>query len=151
MAGIIATSATTNNSGSTATDTSVTGYIAGEAVTLTTTPTGASYSWSLSVPSGSTRSILTSTTVAAPRFTPDVAGYYVITCTVDSSTVYVMRLAATALGSVGVIDALRFVPTSDASIPTPSLGVTLYYSSTQSSLAIKLTDGTVETIDSTAV
>lgn len=151
MAGIIATSATTNNSASTAVDASVSGYIAGEAVTLTTTPTGSTYSWSLSVPSGSTRSVLTSDTASAPRFTPDVAGYYVITCTVNGSTVYVMRLAATALGSVGVIDALKLIPTSDASIPTPSLGATLYYSSTQSGLAIKLTDGSVETIDTTAV
>ncbi len=151
MAGIVATSATTNNSASTAADSSVSGYLTGEQITLTTTPTGSSYAWTLSAPSGSTRAVLTSSTSSAPQFKPDVEGYYVVTVTVDSSTVYVLRIATVNVGTVSTIGATRLLPLADSQVSTPSTGVSLYYSSTQSSLAIKLTDGSVETINTTAV
>jgi hypothetical protein len=151
MAGIVATSLTTNNSASTAVDTSVTGYLTGEAVTLTTTPTGSSYAWTLSAPGGSTRTRLNVDDMASVRFTPDVAGYYVITCTVSGVTVYVMRLAAISTGVVSTVDGLRLVPLEDTQVPTPSLGVTLFYSSDQDALSIKDSSGDVFTVDVTAV
>lgn len=150
MAGIVATSATTNNSASTAVDSSVSGYLAGESITLTASPAGSSYAWVLSAPSGSTRAVLSSATSAAPKFTPDIDGYYVVQCTVDG-TEYILRIAAVNVGTVDTVGVRRLLPLTDAQVATPSTGVSLYYSSTQSSLAIKLTDGTVETINTTAV
>lgn len=150
MAGIVATSTTTNNSASTGVDTSASGYLTGESITLTTTPTGASYAWILSSPSGSSRAVLSSETSASPKFVPDVDGYYVVQCTVDS-TLYILRIAAVNVGTVDTVGVRRLLPLTDAQVPTPSTGVSLYYSSTQSSLAIKLTDGSVETINTTAV
>jgi hypothetical protein len=151
MAGIVATSLTTNNASTTAADSSISGYVAGERITLTTTPTGTSYAWTLSSPGGSERASLNDDDAASVSFVPDVDGYYVVTCTVSGVTVYVLRIAVAVVGTVGVISALRFAPLADTQVPTPALGVTLYYSTTQSSLAVKLTNGSVETIDSTAV
>lgn len=151
MAGIVATSLTTNNSSTTSADSSISGYIAGEAITLTTTPTGTSYAWTLSVPGGSSRTSLTSDDASSSRFVPDVDGYYVVTCTVSGSTVYVLRIAVAAIGTVNSISALRAQPLTDAQVPTPATGVTIYYSSTQSALSFKDTAGDVFTIDSTAV
>jgi hypothetical protein len=151
MAGIVASSATTNNSGSTASDSSVSGYIAGERITLTTTPTGTSYAWTLSTPNGSERASLTADDEAAVSFVPDYEGYYVVTCTVSGSMVYVLRVAVSNIGAVNVVDAMRLVPLTDTQVPTPATGATLYYSSTQSALAVKLTNGTVHTLDITAV
>lgn len=151
MAGIVATSVTTNNASTTAADSSVTGYVSGDAITLTTTPTGTSYAWTLSSPGGSERASLNDDDAASVRFIPDVEGFYVVTCTVSGSTVYVLRIEVAEIGEVNSISALRFQPLTDAQVPAPATGVTLYYSSTQSSLAIKLTNGNVETIDSTAV
>ena len=157
MAGIVATSATTNNSASTAVDTSVSGYLAGEAVTLTTDPAGSAYVWSLSVPSGSSSAILTGvndtgvSTSAAPRFAPDVGGYYVISVPVATTPTYVMRLAAVNVGTVGTIGTLRLRPLADNQVTAPATGQTFYYSSTQASLAVKNTDNSVETINTTAV
>src|SRR3990167_2773526 len=95
MAGILASSASeTMTSGDTAADNTHTGYLVAEQVTLATYPTGASYSWGLAKPSGATvRSDLSATTGAGPVFTPDVAGYWTITCTVASTTAYVLRIA----------------------------------------------------------
>lgn len=148
MAGIVATSATTNNSASTATDTSVTGYLTGEEITLTTDPTGSSYSWTLSTPSGSTSAVLTSSaaTSAAPKFTPDSTGYYVITVTVDSATVYVLRISAASVGTVADIGVARFAPLTNTQAPTPAAGAELFYSSTEDSFAAKMPDATIRRI-----
>lgn len=150
MAGIVATSATTNNSGDTAVDKAVAGYLTSEQVALTTDPTGTSYAWTLSSPAGSSTAVLTSTSAASPKFTPDVEGLYAITCDVDG-TQYVMRLSVVNIGTVATIGALRLQPLTDNQVPTPTTGQTLYYSSTQSSLAIKKTDGSVETLNTTSV
>jgi hypothetical protein len=128
----------------------VSGYLVNETITLTTTPTGASYAWTMSRPSGSSASLSASTGTGV-TFRPDREGYYVITCTVGGSTVYVLRVGAVTIGNVITLSAHRFIPIADAQVPTPTSGVTLYYSSTQSSLAIKTTAGAVRTVDSTAV
>lgn len=145
MAGIVATSATTNNSGDTAADKSVTGYLTNEEVTLTASPAGSSYSWVLSVPSGSSRAVLSSSTSSSPQFTPDVDGYYVVSLNVDG-TEYILRMAVVSVGVVSTISNTRYLPETNAQAPTPSSGVTVFYSSDESSLAFKDSGGTVNLI-----
>lgn len=142
MAGIVATSATTNNSGDTAADKSVSGYLTNEEITLTASPAGSSYSWSLSAPSGSSRAALTSTTDADPRFTPDVDGFYVVSLTVDGVE-YVLRAAVVSTGVVATLGNTRYLPETNAQAPAPSSGITVFYSSDESGLAFKDTGGTV--------
>lgn len=129
------------------------GYVTGEQITLSTTPSGTSWQWGQAIPAGSTvaRSGLSSTTAASPTFTPSTAGEYVITCVVDGSTTYVIRCSVVAVAAVAVNGAVRFLPMTDAQAPTPTTGVTLYYSSTQSSLAIKTAAGAVRTVNTTGV
>lgn len=151
MAGIVATSVTTNNASDTAADKTVSGYLSGEEITLSADPSGSDYTWGLSVPVGSARTTLTSATSANPRFTPDVSGYYVVTVTVDSATVYVMRLQSVNVGSVSTVGAVRVLQLTDDQVSAPPTGAALYYSTTQASLAIKRPDDSVETISTTVV
>ena len=154
MAGILANSVSaTMVSGDTAADKSVTGYLRNERVTLGVTPTGSAYAWTLSAPAGSSaaKCALTDDDVAAPVFVPDVAGTYVITCTVDATTSYAMRLTVLNVAAADVIEAIRLTPRTDAQVTAPSVGVVLYYSSTQSSLAIKTSAGVVRTVTTVAV
>lgn len=154
MAGILANSATKSMvAGDTSASNVEDGYVTGQQVVLGTNPTGSLYSWGISFPSGSTpaRSGLSSDTAAAPTFTPDVAGEYVITCTVGTSTFYVLRCSVANAAASTFIGAVRFLPLADGSVEAPSTGVTLYYSSTQSALAVKLPDDSVSTVNTTAV
>jgi hypothetical protein len=143
MSGILANSASqTMLAGATSADNAVSGYIALEEVALSVTPTGSSYSWAIAKPSSSTaRARLSSTTDASPTFTPDVAGYYTLTCVVDSVTTYVLRVAVSAIGEVATIDAIRLVPILNAQVPTPATGRTIFSSSDLNDLAQKLPDG----------
>jgi hypothetical protein len=147
MAGITAVAASADvTSGESAADNSASGFITAEQIVLATSPAAAtSYSWGLAIPQGSSagRSALSSTTDAAPVFTPDVAGTYVITCTVDSSTSYVLRLTVTALAVAVPTQAIRFSPVTDSSVIAPALGAMLYYSSDQDALVTKLPDDSV--------
>ena len=128
--------------GDTAADKSVDGYLVGEQVALATSPAGSSYQWSLAKPSGATsRADLNDTTLAGPVFTPDVGGYYVLTCIVDSTTVYVMRLAAVATAATTLAGALRLTPLANVSVPTPPTGATLAYSDELSQLVRKTSGG----------
>jgi len=154
MAGILANSAAhTMVSGDTSPSDVESGYVTGQQVTLTTFPTGTTYVWGLAIPAGSAsaRSGLSSATAASPTFTPDVAGEYVVTCVVNGSTSYVIRCSVAAVAATNLVGAIRFMPMTDSSVPTPSTGVSLYYSSTQSALAIKDANGDVSTVDVTAV
>ncbi len=121
------------------------GYVVGEEIALTTLPTGTLYAWAQSIPAGSApaRSALTDAAVAATRFTPDVAGIYTLVCTVDSATVYILRLSVTLRASASVAQAMRFSPVTDASVAAPALGVTLYFSSDAGALVTKNAAGTV--------
>lgn len=131
-------------SGDTAVDNSVAGYIAGEQIVLTVTPTGATYSWGISKPSGSTvSSDISNETDQAPRFTPGIAGYYVITLTVDSTTTYVLRINVTQVAQTTSYEAIRYAPKTDSAVPTPALGMATFYSDDQETLAAKLPSAVV--------
>ena len=154
MAGITATSVTTSLvAGDTSTDKNIAGFIVGEKITLGLTSAGTTRTWSLGAPNGSAvaKSALSDDSGTAPYFTPDVAGYYVLTCIIDGTTTYILRIACAAQASVDQAGSIRFAPLADGEVPTPVAGVTLYYSSTQSALCIKTTAGAVRTVDTTAV
>ena len=146
MAGILANSASVTMVAADADDATA-GFITAEQVTCTTTPSGSAYDWALAKPAGSTaRSALSDDDTASVSFTPDVAGYYVLTCTVDSTTAYVHRLAVTQVAASTSQEALRFSPKTDASIPTPGVGAAIFYSSDDSRLAAKTSAGTVQAL-----
>lgn len=150
MAGILANSASeTMTAGDTAVDNARSGYVVGERVTLSTTPTGTTYSWAMAKPGGATsRSDLTDTDTASPTFVPDYAGTWTITCIVDGSTTYVLRITATAVAITSVANAHRFSPTANNSIPAPALGLTLFCSSdANSQLRVKNAAGAVLALD----
>lgn len=147
MAGILAVSASVTTPGTDANN-SVSGYVTGEQVVLSTVPTGSSYQWGQSIPSGSTplRSALSASSGASVSFTPDVAGEYVIVCTVDGSTVYTMRLSVTAATVQTVSGATRYAPVTDTSITAPATGAILYFSSstTPNKLSVKFPDNSIQ-------
>lgn len=150
MAGILANSASeTMTAGDTAVDNARAGYVVNEQVTLSTTPTGTTYVWSMAKPSGATsRSDLSDTTSASVEFVPDYAGTWTITCVVDGSTTYVLRITATAVAITSVANAHRFSPITDNSVPAPATGLTLFCSSDASNkMRLKNTAGTVLSLD----
>lgn len=152
MSGILASSAAHTM---TAPDTSPndveSGYVTNQQIALSTTPTGTTYVWALSIPSGSTpaRSGLTAASGATSSFTPDVAGEYVVQCIVDGVTVYVIRCSVANAAAQDAIGALRFMPLADSTVQTPSTGRVLYYSSTQSKMVTKDSSGTVHPLTET--
>lgn len=153
MAGILASSVTQTMSSGTV-DASQAGYLNGEQITLSTTPTGSSYAWSVSRPAGSSagRSALSSATDAAPTFTPDVAGYYVVTCLVSGTTSYVLRLGVTSLAVQSPSQALRLSPVTDAQVEAPAVGMVLFCGSDHGNvLCVKDASDDVFTVDVTAV
>lgn len=125
--------------GDTSADNAHAGYVTNERIVLTTNPTGTDYVWSIGGPSSTNvaRSALSATTGASVTFTPDVSGVYVIVCTVDSTTTYVLRLSVENVAISQLVDAIRFSPKSDAAVPTPALGLTMYYSADQDALVVK--------------
>lgn len=149
MAGILANSVSrTMLAAETAADKAVSGYITNEQITLTVSPTGTDYLWSQAKPAGSSaRSDLSASTGASVVLTPDVEGYYLVTCIVDSTTTYVIRMAVVNISAVSTLGAMRLTPNEDAQIPTPPLGVTLYFSSDQSALCFKDSSGVVNVIE----
>lgn len=154
MAGIIASSPSALLlAGDTSADKSSSGWITNEQITLGVTPTGTNYLWSQSLPSAAsrTRCALSSTTSATPTFTADVGGTYVLTVVVDSTTEYVLTLTVQSVSISEPVEAVRFSPRTDASIPAPSAGQTMYYSSTQDALVVKDAAGDVFTVTLVAV
>lgn len=151
MAGILANSSSVSMSSGTA-DASQTEYLTNEQVILSTTPTASTYAWSVSVPAASAagRSAIDDDSIAAPRFTPDVAGYYVVTCNAGG-TVYILRMNVTALAVASPTQALRLSPVTDSQVEAPDVGIALYYSSTQSALCVKDPNDDVFTVELTAV
>lgn len=148
MAGILANSVSrTMLAAETATDKSVSGYVALEEVTFTVEPTGSSYQWAIAKPSDSTaRCTLSDETNASPTITPDVGGFFTLACVVDGTTTYVIRLAVVATGAVNTMSIIRLTPIANAAVPTPSTGRSVYYSSDASALVEKRPDGTVHVI-----
>lgn len=145
MAGILANSASvTMVSGDTAATNTFAGFLTGEQITLSTTPTFASYSWSEAKPSAATsRSDLSAATGASVTFTPDVAGYYVITVVTNDGTTYTLTLSVTQVAQATTIEALRLSPKSDASVTAPVLGTAVYHSTDLDAPAAKDSAGTV--------
>jgi hypothetical protein len=92
---------------------------------------------------------LTDGSVAAPSFYIEVAGVYVVTCTVDG-TAYTLTLTATEPAVATIRNAINFPAVADANVPTPVSGATMYYSSDEDALVIKDTAGDVSTVDVTA-
>jgi hypothetical protein len=134
-------------------DNAVSGYLTGEQITLSVTDSSpSSVSWGQAIPSASSssRSGLDDDDQVTAKFTPDVGGYYTITANVDGTT-YVLRISVVAVPQTTLEGVLGLQPMTDAQVPTPSSGVNVYYSSTQSALAQKDSSGTVSTIDITGV
>lgn len=148
MAGIFANSVSVTMS-TTSTDATQAGYLSLEQVSLSATPTGSTYLWSLAKPAGATaRSDLNSSTDAAPHFTPDVEGFWLISVTVNSTTSYRLRLSVTSLAQATTREALRLSPKADAAVATPPLGAAVYYSSDRSAFAMKSSAGVVLPVQS---
>jgi hypothetical protein len=147
MAGILAVSVSVPTPG-TAANNAVAGYVTGESIALSTTPTGTSYVWMLSIPSGSTlaRAGLTAASGAVSGFTPDVAGEYLVACTVDSATAYTIRCSVTAATVSTVSGGTRYLPVTDTSVSAPATGCVLYFSSTSSKLSVKFPNGSIQTL-----
>lgn len=144
MAGIMANSASvTMGAGDTSADKSVSSYLSKETITLSVT-SGDSFSWGLAKPTASgTTSRLSSSTDASVTLTPDVEGYYVVTCLVDNTTSYVIRIGVSQVSAVTSLTAIRLMPTENATIPTPAFGATLFFSIEEDAVAVKLPNGTV--------
>ena len=148
MAGIIANSASvTIAGGATSPDNTKAGYLTAEQIALSVTPSASSFAWSLAVPSGSSRATLSGTSASAPTFTPDVAGFYTITVTVDGSTTYVLRCSVVAVAVTTFAQAMRLQPVADASVTAPALGEAVFFSDDVDRLRSKDTAGAVRDID----
>lgn len=145
MAGIMANSATvTMASGDTTADNTKAGYIAKEQVTLTVTGTNTAFEWTLSKPTASGAACaLNDDDATSVNFTPDVEGYYVITCEVNGTTTYILRISVASVANVSTITAMRMIPVASATVPIPATGVTLYDRTTGTdTLAAKDSAGT---------
>lgn len=152
MAGItIVTISASVLSAATAVDKTATGFIVGERATLGVT-SGSTFAWSLARPADSSSNAdLSSETAAAPTFYLEVAGYYIVRCLVDGSTEYLLRISVTEPATATVRNAVNYQPVLDAAVPTPTAGVTVYYSSDQSALVYKDAAGDLFAIDVTAI
>lgn len=135
-------------SGDTAADKSVSGYVTAEQIALSVTPTGTSYVWALAKPSGATsRSDLSANDEASCVFTPDVAGNWTVSLTVDSTTTYVIRIAVTAVAVSFVYEALRFTPKLNSTVPTPTIGAAVFFSDDSDLLSRKSPAGVVRSLE----
>jgi hypothetical protein len=124
------------------------GFIDNEAVTLSTLPTGTTYEWGLAKPQGATaRSNLTATTGTGVQFIPDVAGTWTITCTVDGTTAYALRISVLQVAVTTWAHAYQLPLIADASVPAPATGATFYYSSDRTAVALKVPSGDVFSIE----
>ncbi|HEX5076143.1 MAG TPA: hypothetical protein VFW03_23220, partial [Gemmatimonadaceae bacterium] len=121
MSGINAASTTKTHSASGA-DVATTGFLAREQITLSATPSGSGYAWSIALPSDSSpaAAALDDATDATPKFTPDVPGFYTISVLVDGATTYVLRVAVVAVGTARQCEAINFAPLLDSQVPTPA-------------------------------
>jgi hypothetical protein len=127
--------------GVTSADNSAGSYLKGEQITLSTTGSPTSYSWSLAKPAGSTTSCdLSGDDDASVLFTPDVAGYYTAVCVVDGTTTYILRMSVIDVSLTTMAQGFRLMPILAASVPVPSLGTVVYYDKTLARLR-RLTSG----------
>ena len=152
MAGILANSlSVTMLSGDTLPDNTVSGYVTEEQVVLgaSPAPVGATYLWSMAGPPGTTiRDAFDQPDIATPTFTPNAPGWYTITCTVNSTTTYVLLASVTATAAITTAEAIRVPPKTDASIITPPSGSVLFYSAASNSWRVKDSTGLAHDLDS---
>lgn len=143
MSGILANSSTkTMVSGDTTPDNAVTGYVTQDEISLSVTGTPSSTVWALAKPAAETAACqLSSATDPNPKFTATAEGYFTVTCVVDGTTTYVIRIAVARVGAVSTLTAVRLVPILNASVPTPATGRTVFSSIDLADLAQKLPDG----------
>jgi len=139
--------------GDTAAENTWDGFLVDEMVTLAVTPAGTSYSWGMSLPNGasSVRAALSSTTAAAPTFTPDVAGEWVLTCLVNGVTTYVLRLGVTAVATVTMPQVARLQAVADSAVSNPSGTTLALYNSATHGLVVKTSAGVIYTISKVVV
>jgi hypothetical protein len=144
LAGIAAASVTKTHAAAGA-DVAAVGFLANEQITLSASPAGSGYQWSITIPADSSpaRSALDDDTDAAPKFTPDVAGFYTLSVLVDGATTYVLRLAVVSVSIVRQCEGLNFAPMANSQIPTPQTGFTVFNSSDLPGMAKKDSTGTV--------
>ena len=149
MAGIMANSVSvTMVSGDTSADNTSSGYVADEQISLSATPTGTTYQWAMAKPAGaSASSDLSADDEATCTFTPDVAGDWLVSVIVDSTTTYVIRCSVTATATGYVIEAMRFPPKLASAVSAPATGGATFYDSTTGLLSIKRSTGTVRTLE----
>jgi hypothetical protein len=150
--GILASSSSVTMTSSSS-DAVSTGYVIGEQISLTTNPTGTTYAWSSATPSGSAaaRSALSATAGANVKFTPDADGVYVVSCTVDSATTYVIRLTVVDVAFSTVTQVVRLSPVEDNAVPAPATGRALYFSATHNAVVLKDPSNTIFVVDTTEV
>jgi hypothetical protein len=123
MAGILANSLSHQMvDGDTSPVNVVAGYVSGQVVTLSVTPTGSTYQWTLSNPSTSSRTrppALSDIQGATPTFTPDVGGFYILTCLVDGVTSYTLTLDVLDVAQPVNIPALLGQEVSESAVASP--------------------------------
>ncbi len=148
MAGITAISATkTLGSGDTSADNTTSGYVSKEQISLGLTGSPVTALWSLSKPNASGSSCqLDDETSLTPKFSPNVEGMYVVSCLVDGSTTYILRISAVDTTITSAISAIHFLPCLNSQIPTPRSGRTVFFSSDSGAMSQKLPDGTVSSL-----
>ena len=145
MSGITAQSATTTLGAVDTTPTNtVSGFVSKEQIALGLTGSPTSALWSVSKPSNSgAASVLIGETGISALFSPDVEGTYVISCLVDGVTTYTLVLPVVNTAFTSALSAIHFLPCSNAQIPTPRSGVTVFFSSDSGVMSQKTTSGTV--------
>lgn len=150
--GILANSASVTHSSSTSDDTNA-GYLNQEQITLSLSVAGSSFLWGLAKPVDSgPQAKLSATDTATVKLVPDVAGYYTVTCLVDGTTTYVLRISVINSVVSTAKEALRMQPVADAQVTAPAVGMVLYCGADHSNvLCVKDSAGNVFTVDVTAV
>lgn len=136
--------------GDTAVDKSISGFVTRERITLSVTGSPGAVSWGLAKPSGSSSVCeISDSDALTPTFSPDVEGYYVVTCLLDGVTAYVLRLSATQVAHITTLTAIRFMPVPNAAIPSPATGRSLFCSEELDGMAVKDPDGNVSLVEVT--
>lgn len=149
MAGVLANSVSqTMEAADSATVKVVAGYLSGEQIALSLTPTPSSVVWSQSIPSGSVplHSALSSATSLSPRFTPDVGGDYVLTAVVDGSTVYKITIGVDQAAVTRSLEAIRYTPKAAATVTAPVQGQATFFDDDEGRIRAKNPDGTLTDI-----
>lgn len=134
-------------SGDTDIDKAVEGYLARERITLTVTGSPDAVLWGLSKPNSSgSVSGIDAPTDPTCTFSPDVEGYYVVTCLVDGETLYILRIAVVQVTSISTVGAFRLAPVAEVSVPAPASGATVFYSLDRHAVVAKASDGSITTL-----